>query len=145
MRGPHPQSHMTLQYRSRVTDKKRCISTFTRPMDPKPSRVVTQDEGKSHVTLRHREHLNNKKCYISTSIQYMDPKRSRVVTQNQRNPPTKSRDISIVWSRDKSQDLDEAQDPQTQQDGDQNKKTPANMSCVTLITSSCDNYLQSWS
>ena len=41
MRGSHPQSHVTLQYRGHVTNKKRYISTFTRPMDLKFSRVVT--------------------------------------------------------------------------------------------------------
>ena len=35
MRGPHPQSHMTLQYSDHVTKKKRFFSTFTTPMDPK--------------------------------------------------------------------------------------------------------------
>ena len=37
MRGPHPASHVTLQYRCHVTYKKRYISTFTRPMDSKLS------------------------------------------------------------------------------------------------------------
>ena len=45
MRGPHPQSHVTLCYRGHVTNKKRYNSTFTKPMDPKLSRVVAQDEG----------------------------------------------------------------------------------------------------
>ena len=34
MRGPHPQSHMTLQNSGHVSNKERYISTFTRPMDP---------------------------------------------------------------------------------------------------------------
>ena len=41
MRGPHPQSHMILRYRGHVTNKKRYISVFTKPMDPKLSRVAT--------------------------------------------------------------------------------------------------------
>ena len=45
MRGPHPQRHVTVRYRGDVINKKRYISTFTRPMDPKLSSVVTQDEG----------------------------------------------------------------------------------------------------
>ena len=45
MRGPYPQSHVTLCYRGHVTNKKRYNSTFTKPMDPKLSRVVAQDEG----------------------------------------------------------------------------------------------------
>ena len=35
MRGPHPQSHVTLRCHGHVTNKERYISTFTRPMDPK--------------------------------------------------------------------------------------------------------------
>ena len=45
MRGPHPQSHETLRYRGHVTNTKRYISTFTRPVHLKLRRVVTQDEG----------------------------------------------------------------------------------------------------
>ena len=45
MRGPHQQSHVTHRYSGHVTNKKRYISTFTRPMDLKLSRLVTQDEG----------------------------------------------------------------------------------------------------
>ena len=41
MRGRHPQSHVTLQYCGHVANKKRYISTFAKPMDPKFSRVVT--------------------------------------------------------------------------------------------------------
>ena len=39
--SPHPQSHVTLQYRGHVTNKKRYVFTFTRPTNPKLSRVVT--------------------------------------------------------------------------------------------------------
>ena len=45
MREPHLQSHVTFQYRGHVTNEKRYISTFTRPMDPKISRVVTLNDG----------------------------------------------------------------------------------------------------
>ena len=148
MRGPHLQNHVTHRSRGHVTNQKQCISTFTRTMDPKLSRVVSQDEGtypQCHVTLQHRGHLTNQKRYISTSIQCMDPKFSRVVTQDEGNPPTKSRDTSIVLSRDKSKifclHFHKAQGPQTQQDGDQNEKTPSNMSCATSTTPSRDNYL----
>ena len=51
-RQPHPQIHVTLQYQGHVTSKKRYISTFTRPMDPKLSRVVTQDEETSPTMSR---------------------------------------------------------------------------------------------
>ena len=40
MRGPQPQSHVKLQYQVHVINKKSYISTFTRPIDPKLSRVV---------------------------------------------------------------------------------------------------------
>ena len=45
MRGLHPQYHVTLRHRGHLTNKKRYISTFIQCMNPKFSRVVTQDEG----------------------------------------------------------------------------------------------------
>ena len=99
----------------------------------------------SHVTYRARGHVANQKLYISTFTRLMDPKLSRVVTQDEVNPPTKSRDTSIVWSRDTSKifclHFHKAKGPQTLQDGDQNEKTPPNKSCATPITPSRDNYL----
>ena len=90
---------------------------------------------KCHVTFRHRGHLTNKKRYISTFIQCINSKLSRMVIQDEGNPPTKSRDTSIVWSHDKSKifcfHFHKAQGPQTQQDSDQNEKIPPNMSCAT--------------
>ena len=44
MKGPHPQSHVTFWCRGHVANKKRYITTFTRPIDPKLSRVVSWDE-----------------------------------------------------------------------------------------------------
>ena len=44
MRGPHLQSHVTHRLSSHLTNEKRYVFTFTRPMDPKLSRVVTYDE-----------------------------------------------------------------------------------------------------
>ena len=55
MRGPHLQIHVTCRPRGHVTNEKRYISTFTKPMDPQ-----------SHVTLRHGGLLASKKRYIST-------------------------------------------------------------------------------
>ena len=52
MRGRHPQSHVTLQYRGHVTTRKHYISTFTRLMDPKFSWVVTYDERTSPTKSR---------------------------------------------------------------------------------------------
>ena len=45
MRGPHPQSHVTHRPSGHVTDKKRYILTFTRPVDSTLSRVLTHHEG----------------------------------------------------------------------------------------------------
>ena len=45
MRGPHPQNPVTIRYRGQVINKKRYISTFTEPVDPKLSSEVTYDEG----------------------------------------------------------------------------------------------------
>ena len=41
MWGPHPKSHETLRYFGHVANKKRYISTFTRPMDPKLSKMLS--------------------------------------------------------------------------------------------------------
>ena len=41
MKGPHPQSHVTLRHQDHVINKKGYVSAFTRPMDLKRSRVVT--------------------------------------------------------------------------------------------------------
>ena len=68
VRRPHLQIHMTLQYRGHVTNKKRYISTLTRPMDPKTSRVVTQDEGtsstNSHDTSTTWSRVKSKTFYL---------------------------------------------------------------------------------
>ena len=45
MRGPHPQGHVTLRYCGYLSYQKRYISTFTRPVETKLSRVITQDKG----------------------------------------------------------------------------------------------------
>ena len=45
MRRPHPQSHGTLRHRGHVTNRKHYISTFTRSIDCKLSRLVFWDEG----------------------------------------------------------------------------------------------------
>ena len=52
MWGPHSQSHVTLRYRGHVTNKKRYIFTFTRPMDPKLNWVVTYGETTSFTKSR---------------------------------------------------------------------------------------------
>ena len=54
MMGSRLRSHVTHQARGYLANQKRYISTFTRPTDPKLSRVVAQDEEisstKSHDT-----------------------------------------------------------------------------------------------
>ena len=147
MKGPHPQSHVTDRSSGHVTNQRRYIQTFTSPMDPKLSRVVTQNEGTpstSHVTHQPRSHVTNQRRYISTFSRQMDPKLSRVVTQYEVTPLTKSRNRSIKWSRNKSKlfclYFHKAQGLQTQQGGNQNEKIPPNISCDTLITPSRDNF-----
>ena len=69
MWGPHAKSHETLRYFGQVTNKKRYISTFTRPMDPKLSKVLTQMRGphlQNHVTHRPCGHARNQNRYIFT-------------------------------------------------------------------------------
>ena len=100
---------------------------------------------KCEVTHRSCGHVTNQKIYVSTFAGPMDLKLSRVVIQDEGNPCTKSRDTSILCSRDKSKifclHFHKVQGPSTLQDGDQNEKTPPNMSRVTSIKSSRDNYL----
>ena len=94
MRGPHPQSHVTLRYRGHVTNKKH-ISTFTRPVG---SKLSMQGMMGSHL----QSHVTNQKRYISTFTRPTDPKLCRVVAQDQEISSTKSHDTSTTWPRDKS-------------------------------------------
>ena len=64
MRRTHSQSYATHWSRGHMTNQRRFISTFTRPMDPKLSRVVLRMNGphpKSHVTHRSIGHVTNQK------------------------------------------------------------------------------------
>ena len=53
MRGPHPQSQVKHQPSEHVTNKKRYIPIFTRPVDPTLSRVLTPHQWvpKSHNSV----------------------------------------------------------------------------------------------
>ena len=79
MRGLHPKSHVTLQYCGHATNKKRYISTLTRPINPKLSRM-RGPHLQSHVTHQPRGHVTNQKRYISTFTRPMDPKLSQLGT-----------------------------------------------------------------
>ena len=98
MRGPHPQSHVTLRFRGHVTNKKRYISTFTRPVSSKHSMQSSDSMMGSHL----QSHVTNQKRYISTFTRPADPKLCRVVAQDQEISSTKSHDTSTTWPRDKS-------------------------------------------
>ena len=103
MRGPHLRSHVTHQVRGHVTNRKRCTSTFTRPMDPKLSWVVTQDERTSPTkSRRSRGHVLSLNVLSPDSQGLRSPELGSVLNQNEGAPPKKSRDTSIVWSREKS-------------------------------------------
>ena len=99
--APH-QSHVTLWLSTHVANKKRYISTVTKPMASKLKKMVGQDERtiptKSCDTLI----TTNKKYYTFNFRRFMDTKLSRVVTQHKGHRPTKSRDNLIMRSRDKS-------------------------------------------
>ena len=75
IRGPHPQTHMTLQYRGHVTNKKSYTSTFTRPMNRKLSRLVIYLQ--IHATHRPRGHMTNQTRYISTLTSICTPDLAR--------------------------------------------------------------------
>ena len=101
MRKPHPQSQVTLRYRGHLTNKKRYISTFARPVDTKYSRVVTQYEGtpksRDATTTWSR---NKSKMYISTFTRPIHTRLRKVVSQGKGTPPTESRETSITRSRE---------------------------------------------
>ena len=102
MRGPHPQSHVTLRYHGHVTSKTRYISTFTRPVDAKLSRVVTLYDGisstKSHDTSVTWSRNKSKMIY-STLTRPTDPKLCMVVAQDEEISCVKSHDTSTTWSQ----------------------------------------------
>ena len=83
-------------------------STSIRSMDPKLSRVVTQDEVTPLTKSRDTSILwsrDNKKHYISTFTRPMDSKLNKVMTQDDGTPSTKSRGTSNAWSCDKRKTL----------------------------------------
>lgn len=76
------------------------ITTSLRPMAPKLSRVVAQDEGTTPT--KWRGNVTNKRRYISTFVNSMDPKRHRVVTYDEGAPSTKSHDTyKVRWQMKK--------------------------------------------
>ena len=105
MRGLNTQSHVTFWSRGHLTNKKHYKSTFTRPMDPKISKMVTYDErtpptkSRDYSISRSRDksktlHLHFLKVY--------DPKLSRMMTSKFGIPPTKSHNRTIKCSCEKS-------------------------------------------
>ena len=101
MRIPHPQSHMRFPYHSHVTNKKN-ISTFTRPMDPKVNRVVTQDE--RNPPAKSRDFLvvssrDKPKIFCLHFHKAQGPETLQDGDQNEKNPPNKSCATSITPSR----------------------------------------------
>ena len=98
MRPRHPRSHVIPWYCAHVTNKRRYISTFTRPMNPKLGRVVTYAEGTQPARSRDtapRGHVRNQSCYIPTFTKHMFPKLSRVVTLDESTPTHK-----VTWHID---------------------------------------------
>ena len=141
MKGPQPQSHVTLQYRSHVTNKKVIFPLSQGLQTSNLAGWKLRMRGphlQSHVTHPSRGHVTNQKRYIFTFTRPMDPNLNRVMSQDEGNPRAKSSDTSIVQSCDKSKifclHFHKAQGAQTQQAGDQNEKTPPNISYhVTTI------------
>ena len=103
MSGPHPQSHGIHRPRGHMTNQRRYISYFTRPRDPKLSRVVTQDEEtpptKSRDTSIKGSRTKSKIFYLrfhkAQSLQTQ-----QVGNQNGQTPPNISFNASITLSRD---------------------------------------------
>ena len=103
MRGPHLQSHVTYRPRGLVRNQKLCISTFTKPMDPKLSRVVTQDEGnppaKSRATSIVWSRDKSKLFYLHFH-KAQGPQTLEDGHQNEKTLPHMSCATSITPSRD---------------------------------------------
>ena len=102
------QSHVTVRYQGHVTNKS-VISPLSQGLCT-PNLAgwglrMRRPHPQSHVTLRYRGHVINQKRYISTFTRPMYPKLRSVVTLDDGTPPTKSRDSSTTWSRDKSNTL----------------------------------------
>ena len=106
MRGRHPQSQVTLQYRGHATNRKRYISTFTRPMHPKLNGVgwllMRGPHQQNHVTHQLRGHFSSQNVLSPHSQGPRPPKLASVLNQDEGAPPKKLRDTSIVWLREKS-------------------------------------------
>ena len=105
MRRSHPQSHVAFQCRGHVTNKKRYNSTFTRPMDPKLSRVVTQDERIPPTKSRDILITWQIKSIIFLLSKAYGPQTLQGGDLGWGKPTDKSRDTSKTWSRDKSKTL----------------------------------------
>ena len=105
MRRPHLQSHVTHQPRGHVKNQKQYISTFTGPMYPKLSRVVTQDAGTPTTKSRNTSILwsrgKQKALYFPFHKAY-GPQTWLGLTQDERTLPKTSPDTSITWSCVKS-------------------------------------------
>ena len=91
MKEPHPKSHVTLQYRSHVTNKKRYIYIFTRPMDPNLAGWwlrMRKPHLQSQVTLWLCGHVKNQKYFIFTVTRRKAHKLSRVSARTRWPHPT---------------------------------------------------------
>ena len=77
-----PKSHVTHQSSGHVTNQRCYVSTFTRPMDPKLSRVVK----KPHVKCLSSGQVTNQKYFIFTFTRCKAHKLSRVAAVRMRRP-----------------------------------------------------------
>ena len=100
MRGPHPQSHVTLRYCGHVTNKNVISPLSQVQWTPKLTGWWLRMGGPLL-----QSHVINKKRYIPTFTRPIDPKLTpklgRVLNQDEGAPPKNSRDTSIVWSPEK--------------------------------------------
>ena len=103
MREPHPQIQVTHIPRGHVTNQRHYISTFTRPMDAKLSRVVSQDE---ETSLTKSRDTSIKWSPDKSNIFYLHFHKAQGLqtqqdgTQNKKTSPNMSCDTSITPSRD---------------------------------------------
>ena len=82
--------------------KKRYISTFARLMDPKLSRVVTQDEGTHPQNQQLRSHVTKQKLFISTFTRPMAPKTWKGAESGKGGPTLKVKwhfNCVVTWKK----------------------------------------------
>ena len=103
MREPQLQSQVKPRTRGHVKNQRRYISTFTKPMSPKLSRVVTLDETTPLTKSRNTSikwSRDKSKIFYFHFHKAQGPETQQGINQNEKTPPNISCDTSTTSSRD---------------------------------------------